>query len=118
AIAFFSFDLDFAITKDHAMAVLISRRHASTSGNSYTTPVDATLSPGANGVPSRERLLCDAYGCFSVSGFLGKKELERLTEATAGSPTGPLPTVGRRSATHLADAAAARVAPSPTTRRE
>ncbi|WP_221891575.1 hypothetical protein, partial [Microbispora sp. KK1-11] len=42
AIAFFSFDLDFAITKDHAMAVLISRRHASTSGNSYTTPVDAT----------------------------------------------------------------------------
>ncbi len=24
------------------MAVLISRRHASTSGNSYTTPVDAT----------------------------------------------------------------------------
>ncbi|TQS18334.1 Imm21 family immunity protein, partial [Microbispora sp. KK1-11] len=44
AIAFFSFDLDFAITKDHAMAVLISRRHASTSGNSYTTPVDATRS--------------------------------------------------------------------------
>jgi hypothetical protein len=42
AIAFFSFDLDVAITKDHAMAVLISRRHASTSGNSYTTPMDAT----------------------------------------------------------------------------
>src|SRR4051794_5633838 len=47
AIAFFSFDLDVAITKDHAMAVLISRRHVSTSGNSYTTPVDAT--PGGDG---------------------------------------------------------------------
>ncbi|MCT9933909.1 hypothetical protein N5079_27220 [Planotetraspora sp. A-T 1434] len=34
--------VNLAIMKDHAMAVLISRRHASTSGNSYTTSMDAT----------------------------------------------------------------------------
>lgn len=38
---------DKTFPKDHAMAVLISRRHASTSGNTYTTPVDATLGPDA-----------------------------------------------------------------------
>jgi len=63
----FSFDLDFAITKDHAMAVLISRRHASTSGNSYTTPVDATPS---SAVPAVSRSIPTPVGLLvSDSGY-------------------------------------------------
>lgn len=50
---------------------------------------------------------CDAYGRFSVAEFLGKKELERLAETVGRITKWALPTVGRRFATHLADAAAA-----------
>ncbi|GAA4571396.1 hypothetical protein GCM10023193_60180 [Planotetraspora kaengkrachanensis] len=66
------------------MAVLISRRHASTSGNSYTTPVDATDSVcGAdyrqrshertNAAKDRDRAIADAMGEIVKQG-LGAKD--------------------------------------------